>query len=292
MVSGLVTVKWSRLTSHKWRRDQLKTLALVLVLTGAAVLINPNTTKMFYYPFFTMNSKAIIDNIAEWSSPNFHHPVFKAFLAYLFLVYATLIISKKPVLLSDLFMLGLFTYLAMFGARNIALFMFVTGPMLAAHLRGLFGRERPAKQILPLNWSILVLVVVLVIYKFPAQMTIDEHVNKERFPALAVEYMKEHNLQGSLFNEYSWGGYLLWTRYPDNLIFIDGRADIYEDKVLPEYMRIMKLRPDAYALLLKYNPKYVLLPPGAPINLLLEAKGDWKIRYRDNVALLYEKVQF
>ncbi len=289
LVSGLVSVNFGRLVSHRWSGPQLKALGLTLLLVIAAILINPNGAKMYYYPVFTLDSKAIIENITEWASPDFHHPIFKAFLAYLFLVYSTLIISKKPVKLPDLLMIGLFTYLAMFGARNIALFMFVTGPLWAEHLSGFLARERPIKQLVAVNWIALAVVVIYGIYAFPPQMTIDEKVNKERFPYNAVQYMKDHNLKGSLFNEYSWGGYLLWTRYPDNLIFIDGRADTYEDKVLPEYMRITKLRPDAYKLLLKYNPQYILLSSGSPLNYLIKAKEDWKIVYQDKVAILYGK---
>ena len=289
LLAGLVNINFGRLLSVKWEKNRLKTLILVLVLAAAAVVINPNTVKMYYYPFFTMNSKAIVENITEWASPDFHNPVFKAFLAYLFLVYTTMMISRKPVKLHDTLLLGLFTYLAMFGARNIALFMFITGPVWAEHLSGFLVPARPQKQVTALNWLILLAALTYGIYAFPAQMTIDDKVNRERFPDKAVQYMKDHNLNGTIFNNYNWGGYLIWTRYPANKPFIDGRSDIYEDRVLPDYMDITKLRPGAYELLKKYNPDYILMPPEAPINHLLMAKGDWQIVYSDKVALLYGK---
>lgn len=289
LFSGLFAVNRQRLVSPNWNKTQLKQLTVILGLVITAIMINPNTVKMYYYPFFTMNSKAITDNIKEWSSPNFHELIFKAFLAYMFMVYTVLIISKKRIRLPDIIMLGLFTYLAMFGARNIALFMFVTGPVLGAHLAGFLPRERPQRQLPAVNWLVLLAVVIYGIMSFPPQMTIDEKVDKDRFPYDAVQYMKSHNLRGSLFNDYTWGGYLLWTRYPDNPVFIDGRADIYEDKVLPEYMRIIKLKPDAYQLLQKYNPEYILIPPAAPINHLIKDKGDWQEVYRDKVAVLYAR---
>lgn len=289
LFSGLFSINAGRLVSERWSRDQLRALGLTLIFTLSAVLVNPNTTKMFYYPFFTMNSQAIIENIAEWSSPDFHHPVFKAFLAYLFLVYATLIISKKKVILRDILMLGLVTYLAMFGVRNISLFVFITGPIWVDHLSGFFPGKRPQKQVLAINWLVLGVVLFYGAFAFPPQGAIDERVNKEVFPYDAVEYMKTNGLNGTLFNDYMWGGYLIWTRYPANKIFIDGRADIYEDKVFPEYMQIIKLRPDAYDLLLRYNPRYIMLPPEAPLNHLIKAKGDWKVIYQDNVALIYSK---
>lgn len=287
--SGLFRFSFGRLHAERWAKGQLKTLGVILLVVILAVAVNPNTFSMYYYPFFTLNSEAIVDNITEWSSPDFHHPVFKAFLAYLMLVYGFMMVSKKPVSLKDMVLLGGFTYLAMFGARNIALFMFITGPMLAEHAAGFLSPDRPQKQLPAVNWLALAAVVAYGVYAFPPQMTVEEKVNKENFPVEAVQYMSENNLTGSLFNEYAWGGYLIWTRYPDNRVFIDGRADIYEDRVLPEYMRIVELKPDAYELLLKYDPQYILLSRKAPVNHLLKAKGDWKTIYEDEVASLYGK---
>lgn len=289
LLSGFFRTGLGRLVSEKWSRSQLKALGLTLLLTAVAVLVNPNTVEMYCYPFFTLNSEAIIENISEWSAPDFHHPIFKAFLAYLFLVYAAIIISRKTVRLEDVLMLGLVTYLAMFGVRNIALFVFVTGPIWAEHLAALIPGQRPQQQLVGLNWLLMAAVLAYGVYAFPPQMSVDEMVNKDRFPYEAVQYMRENNLDGTLFNDYAWGGYLLWTRFPANKIFIDGRADIYEDKVLPEYVEIMKLKPNAYYLLLKYNPEYIILPPAAPINHLLRAKGNWKVIYQDKVALIYGK---
>lgn len=289
LISGLFSINFGRLVSRKWSLGERKNLVITLLLVIAAVAVNPNTTKMYYYPFFTLNSEAIMESITEWSSPDFHLPIFKAFLAYLFVVYVTLVISQKTMDFKDILMLGLFTYLAMYGARNMGLFMFVTGPIWAERLAGFLSHGRPQKQVVVLNWMVLAGVVFYGIYSLPSQTPVEEKVNREWFPYQAVKYMKKNGLKGTLFNNYDWGGYLLWTRFPDNTIFIDGRSDVYEDRVLPEYMRITKLKPDAYDLLLKYNPQYILLKPDAPVNHLIKTKGDWIEIYKDDIAVLYKR---
>lgn len=49
--------------------------------------------------------------------------------------------------------------------------------------------------------------------------------------------MKIKHPEGPLFNSYNLGGYLLWM-LPEYLVFIDGRADLYGDEVIQEWMDI------------------------------------------------------
>lgn len=289
IAAGVVPLNFGKLSAEFLTRPQRKKLLLTLVFVIAAIFANPNTYKLLYYPFFTVNSRQIVNNIAEWASPDFHNPVFKAFLAYFFLVFAVLIVSKKSVRLRDLLYLGLFTYLAMFGARNIALFMFISGPILGEHAAGFLNQSRKQKQVLWLNWLLLAVILGYTAYSLPAQGAIEQRADRQEFPVQAVEYMRRQDLKGTVLNEYDWGGYLIWSRFPDNRFFIDGRTDIYEDKVLPDYVKIVKLHPDGYRLLQKYNPDYILLKVNAPLNLLLEAKGDWRLIYEDKVTKLYRR---
>ncbi|MFZ5640015.1 MAG: hypothetical protein ACOY4Q_04925 [Bacillota bacterium] len=289
IAGGIIPLNLGKLIAEPWERRQLKKIFLILVIVIAAIFVNPNTYKLLYYPFFTINSGQIVDNIAEWSSPDFHIPVFKAFLGYFFVVFSVLIISKKAVKLRDLLYLGLFTYLAMFGARNIALFMFVSGPVLAEHAAGFLNPSRHQRQVYWLNWLVLTVVLGYALYSLPPQGTIGQHVNREEFPVQAVEFINRQGLRGTVFNEYDWGGYLIWSRFPENKVFVDGRTDIYEDRVLPDYIEILNLRPGGYRLLQKYNPDYILLKRDAALNQLLDAKGDWRLIYEDEVAKLYRR---
>ena len=38
--------------------------------------------------------------------------------------------------------------------------------------------------------------------------------------------MQQHHLEGRIFNNYGWGGYMEWNA-PELKPFIDGRADIF-----------------------------------------------------------------
>jgi tetratricopeptide (TPR) repeat protein len=47
-------------------------------------------------------------------------------------------------------------------------------------------------------------------------------VNTSQFPVEAAAFIEEEGLRGNMFNQYSWGGYLLWRLAPRR-VFIDGR---------------------------------------------------------------------
>ncbi len=41
-----------------------------------------------------------------------------------------------------------------------------------------------------------------------------------------------------IYNEYIWGGYLIWRLYPDYRVYIDGRADVYGDSLVNELLQV------------------------------------------------------
>jgi hypothetical protein len=60
------------------------------------------------------------------------------------------------------------------------------------------------------------------------------------FPRKIAEFTKAKNLQGNLMNSYGFGGYLIWSLYPERKIFIDGRNEVY----LPFMQKLYKARTD------------------------------------------------
>jgi tetratricopeptide (TPR) repeat protein len=44
-----------------------------------------------------------------------------------------------------------------------------------------------------------------------------------RYPSGAVAFLQREELAGNMFNLYNWGGYLIWSLYPDYRVFVDGR---------------------------------------------------------------------
>jgi len=104
-------------------------------------------------------------------------------------------------------------------------------------------------------------------------------------PVHAAEFVKSRNLKGPLFNDYDWGGYLMWN--PGLPVSIDGRAALDGDALiarsiatwngLPGWDRNPELR----------KAQLVIGPVDAPLNQLLRFNSHFELAYQDNVAAVF-----
>jgi hypothetical protein len=109
-----------------------------------------------------------------------------------------------------------------------------------------------------------------------------------KYPRIAVEYLASHPVHGTLFNEYGWGGYLISSGRPEEKVFIDGRADLYEyGGVLGDYMSIVRLAPGALRLFDKYGVETCLIRRDSALATALSAIPGWRRVYDDPLAAIY-----
>jgi len=66
---------------------------------------------------------------------------------------------------------------------------------------------------------------------------------KAGFPYEKVQEIKRLGIEGDMFNEYDWGGYLIW-KLPEYKTFVDGRMPSWRDdtgySAFEEYLEIRK----------------------------------------------------
>ena len=95
---------------------------------------------------------------------------------------------------------------------------------------------------------------------------------------------------GRLLNSYNWGGYLIWRLYPERLVFIDGRVDLYASKVLDDFVRVYKVRENWSEVLDDYQVDTVLCERQATLSALLTESSSWDLVYSDDIAALFRRV--
>jgi len=77
----------------------------------------------------------------------------------------------------------------------------------------------------------IVLAIVGAFAAVPALYAIYSNINlwesrEAKYPTAAVKYLSNNPCQGQLFNEYNFGGYLIW-QLPSHKVYIDGRGPIW-----------------------------------------------------------------
>ena len=124
-------------------------------------------------------------------------------------------------------------------------------------------------------------------------------LQKFTYPVKAVEFIKNERLLeksgGQLYNTYNFGGYLLWTMYPQK-IFIDGRMEPYEKEVFPVYWQNFEGGAVWRETVEKHNIAAALmtLPHGGESKVYNDSskmfpKAEWALVYYDDASIIYVK---
>ena len=111
-------------------------------------------------------------------------------------------------------------------------------------------------------------------------------LDPEHLPVAAVSFLDRHGISGPLYNDYNFGGYLLWKR-PEHPVFMDGRIEVYRGAPLAAYHRIEAAEPGWEKLADDYGITYFLVRPERRITrALLNAPG-WELVYFDYNAVVF-----
>jgi hypothetical protein len=138
---------------------------------------------------------------------------------------------------------GLTLVMAISSTRNMVLFIVVWMEDLEERLSQLYPQIRqavPRKQrLLALTLVPVLLLIGLSVYALSRQ-TPDPERN---MPYQAVAYLQAHPCQGHIFNDYGYGGYLIW-RLPSTPVYIDGRMPSWETNGTTWVQRYNKVQTD------------------------------------------------
>lgn len=273
----------------------------VLVACSAAVCVNPNGTRMYSYPLETLTSRSMMLFIEEWKSPDFHQPQFQAVLILLLTTFFLLAVSNKRERPGRLLLLLATSFAMLRSGRNIPFFSLVATPLFAEHLWEWLkgqpwstpliasaGTESGKQSISRIAINSLIIVLALGFCSLAAQKAAAKQssIEEQQFPKAAVDFIKQHHPPQPIFNEYAWGGYMIWRLYPDYRVHIDGRADVFGDKLVAEFIQVNDGKPRWRELLRQYGTKTVLVKHDSAIASLLGDDSRWQKVFEDKQAVI------
>jgi hypothetical protein len=90
-----------------------------------------------------------------------------------------------------------------------------------------------------------------------------------------------------MLNAYGFRGYLIWA-VPEQPVFVDGRADLYEwTGILAQMARWATLQEDPNKLLDSFHIRFCLLESGSPMARVMSLLPGWKQVYADRVGVIF-----
>jgi hypothetical protein len=291
-VSGLFELRWGSLESMPWTAAQRLRLGSAFLLSLSVVTITPYGMRLAGYPIdMAFFQRFAVAHVQEWEPMPFNQPFGKYFLALLAAFLLAQIVLRPTWQLAELtlFFAGLFA--ACFHARFLLIFVPFSAPLFATILSRWMPPYEPGKDKYALNALLMAAIVVGIIRFFPSRGQLESHIARHS-PVDAVQYILRNPPPQPMYNNYGFGGYLIFALDGQNKVFIDGRAELYEDAgVLRDYGRIAGLASNALLLLKAYNVQSCLIARDEALNTLLAASSQWQKVYADDLSVLFVRSQ-
>ena len=278
-------------------------LTLILVMMAGAVAINPEGFDRWSLPFTTVGRNAERTLIAEWQSPDFHSVETQPFAIIFLLSFGILGLSGLGMTLLEFLLMSVFAYMGFISGRNIPLFSLAFPLVFIRHLEPLSVRigtflgvklriddnVPPPKLLGMLNIFLLLLIVMGVFLKI--SLILPANANWKylaaTYPVDAVQHLEQKPPEGRLFNSYNWGGYITWA-LPEEPVYIDGRADLYGDEMINQWLKVVSAGEGWDVVLNQWQVSTVIVEPNWPVSSYLHATG-WRLIHEDDVAVVFAR---
>jgi hypothetical protein len=279
----------------------------------AASLVNPYTWHLLVHMAKYLRDPWNSQHIIEFLSPSFHHPAAIFFEAMLVLAAATACWNLARGRFTVPLLMLLWAHAGLLAARNIPIFMIAAAPPVAAAIDewlSILPRRNVAcwvrTVVMTFNrmaadtsateavgrWHVIsftgaLLVAAIICAPHPPKKFRAEF-DPERYPAAAVKMLKA-DTTARIFSDDEWGDYLIWSLYPANRVFVDGRSDFYGNDFEDKYIDVLKVKYGWENTLGRFRIDTVLLSPDAPLAGALKESSRWRVVYDDGVALVFRK---
>lgn len=287
--------------AHKRRLLRLSGVAGLVLL---ASLVNPGLFERWAYPFevLGMSVNALIQ---EWQSPDFHTIVPKAYLGLVLLFPMAWVYARRTPDLTEAVLPLVFAVNGCISARHMPLAVLVLVPFIAlalssgplAALAAWTRSRRPVRWYLArrgagqelgkrefvVNW-VLAATLALCLPPYLRSLHADRAAAADAMAAPArgaADFIAAHGVGSRMFNNYGDGGYLIYRLAPRFKVTVDGRADVYGDRFIGDYLQVYGGAADWKARFEHLAVDLAVLPLDAPIRQLLLADAGFREVYRD-----------
>jgi hypothetical protein len=110
------------------------------------------------------------------------------------------------------------------------------------------------------------------------------------FPTAMVHQHASLIAAGRLLTPDQWGDYIIYSFYPRQKVFIDGRSDFYGEKLGREYLHLLQGSYDWRAILNRYGFDVALLPVDWPLSSMLKLDPSWQVVEDDGRVILFRRL--
>ena len=316
-INFIKKIKWLDLS----KTPKLKPLCfftLAVIISFVSTLFTPYGLKLYSF-LIGYGNNAYSSLIEEWL-PQSALPLNLIQLLYLALGTTALLFyfyscfkEKEKINIWKIFLPIIFLVMSFESKRHFPLFFIVSFGFMMEVYTPIFTSLKFAYSKY-LKILIIICLGLMIFLQFSKLKPINNPLTNfcEKYPCGAINFLKENPQYKNynIFNDYSWGGFLIWA-LPEKKLFIDGRLpqiafshwtfiEEYHDFFVNKNNLAVKLKSYNIKLILIRNNQEIYIPKPweklfFPVtidskNLLTEylnESPDWTIIYQDAVTKLY-----
>lgn len=280
--------------------QELVKLLIIFIISIIATLINPYHLRIYYEVFTTAFDTFAKGFINEWAPLTVTSPMSHHFLIYSGLMALLLIFSFRKIDFTYFLISIIFFLISISSWRHLPFFILISIPYWVYLVEKLSGNR--LLSLIKQKWLLIILLIILIIFinqKLSLYLPIINSPQKFAqvfgYPYQAIEFLKTYPQGDRMFNDYNWGGYLIW-QYPEKKVFIDGRMPSWRLKrstgetqeILKDFVKIRNVQDGWDKLLLKYQIDFTLIYTNSALAWHLENQG-WQKVYQDNLVVIFKK---
>lgn len=270
VVGDLILICFAAGAVIEYRCDlpRLRHILFWIGMSIAATLLNPNGGLAFVELISFYNS-GLMQGIREYKSTweQFQEGYrWVAILWGLIAIYGISLWRCRRFYWPELFVALFLAYFSVKHTRNIGFFPLAMLPLIGCHFKE-SGSHRARQLSLFLSPLLVALCAAFLIW-YSSGLWSGRKGSwplESIYPEAAIEFLHESGLQGRMFNDYTYGGYLLWRLSPRIKVFIDGRG--MDAEVFAAWQKLSMAsttwvlgRREYEVLLERYDIDYVIQP--------------------------------
>jgi hypothetical protein len=271
----------------------IKNLAGTFIISFVASIINPFGFRTWTTVLSYMGNRQLMSTIGETKPPDFTNPSFLIVFLMIILSILVLAFRKNKIQSGHAFLLTGFTALTLLSGRSVHVYgvvipfviygplVEIVDPLLSKKITSTIYQAE--KQLKGLIWPAATMIISLTLL-LSGRIGGDYFIDPKLFPVGAVQWLENNPQSGRMFNDFKWGGYIVWRLWPAQKDFIDSQSDT-TGEATQLYGTVENLNPGWQDVLNRYEVKWALMPVVSPLSQEL-VKDGWQILYQDQTAII------
>ncbi len=279
--------------SPEVRPLSVRPVAAILSCSFLATLMNPYTFHLYPLAHKALYSDMTFKYFAEMWAMSFRRP--QDYLLMLLVMAAFLAVGRRrSVKVFELLML-VGVMLVSFRIQRESWMAVLASVAVLGDSFGFRKKEFQSTGETSQRWEswtvagLAAAILTIAAFRLPPPDALMSRVSRN-LPVKAVDFIRDNHLPRPMFNEYSWGSFLMWY-LPEYPVAIDSRVELYGDEITERYFKVIAggVRLDANPSLAAAQTLLLQRQSGVvkALTTIPALTSQYRLAYSDDVAAVF-----